>query len=174
MNSSIAEQLSTAFDDLQMEIQKENQLVIKAKKEAVLALLSFLKNRGFDHLTLISCVDWLAENSLELIYILSAYRQADENQNEDQKTNIILKTKISRTKPAFLSIIPVFENAEPYEREIHELYGIHFEGHPRLKPLFLDREYQTPPFRKDFDTREYVKKSFDRVPSIEPQKPSEN
>jgi len=49
---------------------------------------------------------------------------------------------------------------EPYEREIHELFGVVFEGHKRLTPLFLDRWKQMPPFRKDFNTREYVEKTF--------------
>jgi len=47
------------------------------------------------------------------------------------------------------------------------LFGVNFEGHPRLTPLFLEREYETPPFRKDFDTREYVRNTFDAVPEIE-------
>ena len=69
--------------------------------------------------------------------------------------------------PQFVTSIPVFENAEPYEREIHELFGINFKGHPRLIPLFLERDYKIPPFRKDFDTKKYVEETFDKIPFVE-------
>ena len=101
-----------------------------------------------------------------MIYILSAYMQNDSEYTDKEKANIILKTRIFREKPEFSTIISIFENAEPYEREIHELFGIKFEGHPRLTPLFLEREYEIPPFRKDFDTRKYVKDVFDTIPFV--------
>jgi NADH-quinone oxidoreductase subunit C len=80
---------------------------------------------------------------------------------------VIIKTRISRENPEFETVIQVFQNAETYERELHELYGIRFKNHPRLVPLFLDREYSIPPFRKDFDTRGYVKEVFDQVPFVD-------
>jgi len=161
------EQLTSAFDEIQVDVSEENRMVITTKKEAVLSILSFLKNLGYNHLALISCVDWVEEKIFELVYIISAYLQEDEDYTDKEKNNIILKTKISRVKSKFLSVIPIFNNAEPYEREIHELYGIRFEGHPRLTPLFLERKYETPPFRKDFDTRQYVKDVFDSIPFVE-------
>ncbi|MBN1467065.1 NADH-quinone oxidoreductase subunit C [candidate division KSB1 bacterium] len=167
MNQSLTEQLVSVFDGIQIKTREDHRLEICADKEAVLALLSFLKNQGYNHLGLISCVDWIEENAFELLYILSAYMKDEASSTEDEKTNIILKTRISREKPVFISVIPIFEIAEPYEREIHELFGIHFEGHPRLTPLFLEREYEIPPFRKDFDTKKYVKTVFDTIPFIE-------
>ena len=167
MNNLLKEELISVFDEIQVDISAENQMAIIVNKEAVLSVLSFLKNHGYGHLALISCVDWIEEKTLELVYILSAYLGEDGEYTDKERINIILKTKIPREKPDFLSVIPVFENAEPYEREIHELYGIRFEGHPRLTPLFLEREYKTPPFRKDFDTREYVKYVFDSIPFVE-------
>jgi NADH-quinone oxidoreductase subunit C len=167
MIHSLNEALASAFDEIQVKAPEKDRIVIQVKKETLLSVLSFLKNRGYSHLGLISCVDWIEEKAFELVYILSAYMQDDDSYTENEKTNIILKTRIPRGKSAFLSVIPIFENAEPYEREIHELFGIRFEGHPRLTPLFLEREYETPPFRKDFDTRQYVKDVFDSIPMIE-------
>ncbi|GAH89124.1 unnamed protein product, partial [marine sediment metagenome] len=37
-------------------------------------------------------------------------------------------------------------------------------------PLFLERDYEIPPFRKDFDTRKYVKETFDKIPFVEEEK----
>lgn len=167
MNHSLKDDLISIFDKIEVDVSKKNRIVILSKKEAVLAILSYLKNHTCNHLAIISCVDWIQEKALELVYILSAYMKEDKSYTENEKMNIILKTRIPRNKPKFLSVISIFENAEPYEREIHELFGVHFEGHPRLTPLFLEREYKIPPFRKDFDTREYVKDVFDSIPFID-------
>jgi len=111
-------------------------------------------------LALISCVDWIEENQFELVYILTPYMQSNEEYTNREKVHLIVKTRISRENPQFETVIGIFLNAEPCEREIHELFGIIFEGHKRLTPLFLDRWKEIPPFRKDFDTRKYVKFFF--------------
>lgn len=167
MSIILKKELGSVFDKIHVAMPEESRTVVTVQKDAVLSVLSFLKNRGYNHLALISCVDWIDENMFGLVYILSAYMQEDEKRTDREKMHIILKTKIPREKPRFHSVIPIFENAEPYEREIHELFGIHFEGHPRLEPLFLERTYKIPPFRKDFDTRKYVKKTFDSIPPVE-------
>jgi NADH-quinone oxidoreductase subunit C len=166
MNHSLKEKLASAFDKIKVDIHEKNRMVITVNKEAVLSALSFLKNHGYSHLALISCVDWIEEKTFELVYILSGYMEKDEDYTDKEKTNIILKTRIPRGNPQLLTVIPIFKNAEPYEREIHELFGVRFEGHPRLTPLFLERQYKIPPFRKDFDTRKYVKKTFDSIPTV--------
>ncbi len=158
---NLKKELETTFKSVSVNISEENRMIINVKKEQALTVLRFLKDKEYDYLTLISCVDWIEGKEFELIYILSAYMR---------KENITLKTRIPREKPEFKTIIPIFKNAEPYERELHELFGIKFEGHPRLTRLFLEREYKIPPFRKDFDTREYVKEFFDKIPPIEDKK----
>ena len=163
----LKEKLESIFSGIQVSILEHDRLLISAQKDAVLSILSFLKGKEYTHLALISCVDWLEEKEFELVYVLSAYMQKDNGYTDKEKTNIILKTRISRENPEFLTVISIFKNAEPYEREIHEFYGIDFKGHPRLTPLFLEREYKMPPFRKDFDTREYVKEVFDKIPFVE-------
>jgi len=167
MNKLLKKELESTFSTVQVKISEKDRLVIKTEKDGVLSILSFLKNKGYDHLALISCVDWIDEKKFELVYVLSAYMQKYNEYMEKEKTTIILQTSIPREKPEFLTVIPIFKNAEPYERELHELYGINFEGHPRLTPLLLEREYKIPPFRKDFDTRKYVEEVFDKIPFIE-------
>jgi NADH-quinone oxidoreductase subunit C len=162
----LKEKLESIFSGIQVSIYKQERLIVNGQKDSVLSILSFLKNEGYNHLALISCVDWIEEEEFELVYILSAYMQKDNRYTDKEKTNIILKTRIPRENPEFITVIPIFKNAEPYEREIHEFYGIDFRGHPRLTPLFLERKYKLPPFRKDFDTREYVKEVFDKIPFV--------
>ncbi|MBC8526575.1 MAG: NADH-quinone oxidoreductase subunit C [Candidatus Cloacimonetes bacterium] len=171
---SLKKKLESSFDNIRVDITKDNRLTITIKKDGIISILSFLKKLGYEHLALISCVDWIEENEFELVYILSAYMENDKEYTEKEKRSIIIKTRISREKAEFMTIINIFENAEPYERELHELFGINFEGHPRLTPLFLEREYEIPPFRKDFDTRKYVKDVFDKIPTIEEREKNEN
>jgi NADH-quinone oxidoreductase subunit C len=170
MNKLLKEKLESTFSDIEVTTPEDDRMVITARKDAVLSILSVLKSEGYEHLGLVSCVDWIEEKEFELVYILSAYMQEDNKHSDKEKINITLKTRISRETPQFITVIPIFVNAEPYERELHELFGINFEGHPRLTPLLLEREYKIPPFRKDFDTREYVKEVFDSVPVVEEKK----
>ena len=167
MNHSLEERLRSTFNGILVGIPAENRVVITAGKEAVLSILSFLKNQGYNHLGIISCVDWIEDDAFELVYILHAYTADDSAHAAAGKDCVFLKTWIPREQAGCISVIPIFRNAEPYERELHELFGIHFDGHPRLTPLLLEREYETPPFRKDFDTREYVKGTFDSIPFID-------
>ena len=159
--NTLRQEIESAFKDVRIAAPEADRLVITVKKEQTLTALRFLKDRGYDHLALISCVDWIEEGAFELVYIITSY---------EEKITIILKTKISRENPQFITAIPIFENAEPYERELHELFGINFKNHPRLTPLFLERAYKIPPFRKDFDTRKYVEEVFDKIPSVDEQK----
>ncbi|MFO7899588.1 MAG: polyprenyl synthetase family protein, partial [Planctomycetota bacterium] len=103
----------------------------------------------------------------EDIKLVGCYMGDDAEYAPELKVHVALKTKVPRDEPELESVVPIFEIAEPYEREIHELYGVHFAGHPRLIPLFLEREYEIPPFRKDFDTRQYVEDTFGSIPPVE-------
>jgi len=163
----LKKKIESTFSGIKISIPESYRMTINAGKDEVLAILNFLKDEGYKHLGLISCVDWSDKGELELVYILSAYMQDNDTYDDNVKVNIILKTQISREKPEFVTAINVFENAEPYEREIHEFFGVDFKGHPRLTPLLLEREYEIPPFRKDFDTRKYVKDFFDKIPFVE-------
>jgi len=163
----LRKELESTFKDILVTVSGDNRAAITAEHKQVLTVLRFLRDRGFDHLALVSCVDWIEENEFELVYILAPYMQSNEEYTDREKLHLIVKTRISREKPQLETVTGIFPNAEPYEREIHELFGIKFEGHPRLTPLLLERNYEIPPFRKDFDTRKYVKDVFDKIPFVE-------
>ena len=165
MSESLKQKLKSTFKDIQIAAIEDNRMVVTAEKQSIPAILMFLKEAGFDHLSLISAVDYIEDDEFELCYILTCYMQGQDFEGQD--LHIILKTRISREDPNSQAVIGIYPNAEPYEREIHELFGIKFEGHPRLIQLLLEREYEIPPFRKDFDTRKYVEEVFDKIPLVE-------
>jgi len=161
---NLIQQLKLTFADTQLNEHEDDIIKIHAKKEQVKTILRYLKDNMYNHLALISCVDWINKEEFELIYILTSY--LNDNKSYQEKGNVYLKIRVARENPEVETVIGVFENAEPYEREIHELFGINFRGHPRLIPLFLERKYDVPPFRKNFDTRKYVKDVFESIPVI--------
>jgi len=139
-------------------MQKKGRLVATVPKAGAISALILLKARGFEHLSAISCTDWLEEGEFELVYHLWSYRD---------KIHVMLKTRLPRANPQTVTASPVFQHAQTYEREIHEMYGVHFEGNPRLTPLLLDHWQGPPPMRRDFDTRQYVQDTFCSIPSVE-------
>jgi NADH-quinone oxidoreductase subunit C len=159
MNESLTSEIHNTFKNTKCSIIGNNRLSIKTNNEVIAPLLKFLKDKKFNRLAMVSCVDWIKRETFEIIYIVASF--CIEN-----PLNIIIKTEISRQKPEINTIIDIFENAEPYEREIHELFGVNVIGHPRLIPLLLEREYKIPPLRKDFDMRKYSKELFDSIPFI--------
>ncbi|MCK5767178.1 MAG: NADH-quinone oxidoreductase subunit C [Candidatus Atribacteria bacterium] len=166
----LKKKLLYSFNGLKIDIRDKTRMFIDTEKEIILSLLSYLKNMRYEHLSIVACTDWIDQGVFELVYIVSAYMSDDDIVQEKEKSKIIIKTKISRETANFMTIIGIYENAEPYERELHEMFGIVFEGHPRLTPLMLERDYEIPPFRKDFITMEYVENTFGKIPSIEQRK----
>jgi len=139
----------------------ENRLSVTTPGESVLAVLDYLKASGFYQLKSISCVDWIDDNEFELVYHVASL---------ERPLHIMVKTRIDRDKPVFPTAMSIFKNAGIFEREMHELFGVMFEGNPDLNPLFLDNWKDIPPFRKDFDMRKYVKDTYDSIPSFEEYK----
>jgi len=143
--------LVAGLRECRVAIPKPGRLVAEVPRDGLVSLLLLLKADGFEHLSMISCVDWIEEGELELVYHLWS---------QEKKVHVMAKTRIGREAPRFLSIIPIFRHAQTYERELHEMFGIVFDGNPRLVPLLLDHWRGPPPMRKDFDLRRYAKETF--------------
>ena len=167
MISSLQKNLESTFKGVAVMVLDDSRMSVFGPRDSIPVVLRYLKGNGLDHLALVSCVDWIEEGKFEIVYFLTCYMRNNTDYTSEQRLHVLLRTEISRKEPKLQSVIDIFENAEPYEREIHELYGVHFQGHPRLTPLFLERHYPVPPFRKDFDTRKYVEERFDSIPAVE-------
>jgi NADH-quinone oxidoreductase subunit C len=63
--------------------------------------------------------------------------------------------------PVVESLVPVWPNADWYEREAFDLYGIMFAGHPDLRRILTDYGFIGHPFRKDFPVTGYVEMRYD-------------
>jgi NADH-quinone oxidoreductase subunit C len=149
--AELLKQLESKFD-VKGRIQRERRIWVSIDKEKVIESCDWLKKQGFGHLSAISATDWANERCFEVTYHLWSYTD---------KILLTLKTKIDREKPVIKSATPIWgESAQIHEREIHELFGVKFEGNPDLSPLFLEGRQDVPPFRKAFNWREYVREEF--------------
>lgn len=121
------------------------------KKDTFYDVLCSYKEEGFDHLSDITCVDYLNEREFEIIYHLWSH---------GKKERLAIKVRIERESPSIRSVVGIWAGAQIHERENHELFGIEFWGNPDLSPLFLEDWGEIPPLRKDFNAREYVKREY--------------
>ncbi|MEY2566230.1 MAG: hypothetical protein QOE35_759 [Actinomycetota bacterium] len=67
-----------------------------------------------------------------------------------EKVGITLKADLDDEDPRVESWIPVYRGADWHEREIWEMYGFQFDGHPDLRHIYLPAEFEGNPLRKDF------------------------
>jgi NADH-quinone oxidoreductase subunit C len=132
----------------------DNQIEVRADAFALPGLLSYLKSNGFAHLSNILAVDWIEEGEFELVYNLFSYVH---------KLHATVKARVDREIAHAPSILTLWPQAQVYEREIHEFFGILFDGNPNLEPFFLHNWQDSPPLRKDFDTEEYSRRAYGMI-----------
>jgi NADH-quinone oxidoreductase subunit C len=69
-----------------------------------------------------------------------------------RKARVCLRTSISGPQPIIDSVVPVWQGANWLEREVFDLFGIRFEGHPDLRRILLPEDFEGAPLRRDFPT----------------------
>ena len=118
-----------------------NSLLVKS--ESLFQLASFLKTApglDFDYLTNITAIDYY--DYFELVYQLISIKH---------NRSLILKTRCyGRENPSVPSVVSLYKGADFQEREIFDLMGIKFEGHPNLTRIVLWEGFQGHPLRKDY------------------------
>ncbi len=130
---------------------KGNVNYLKVSKEEYIKIAKYLKENRFRRLLTVSAVDWIEKGTFEVYFVVH---------NADENVYIKGATEVSRDKPEIPSLSELFPNAAMHEREAWELFGITFIGNDMLKPLLLEGWVGPPPFRKDFNSREYVKQTY--------------
>ena len=125
------------------EITESNDRFILVKKEAVPDIISSLKtdpDLDFNFLNYITAVDYL--DYFEVVYQLTSLQH---------NHSIVIKTRCyGRENPSVPSIVDLYSTANVQEREIYDLMGIQFEGHPNMTRMFLWEGFEGYPQRKDY------------------------
>ncbi len=117
---------------------------------------------GYDYLTSLTGVDYIAENLMEVVYHAS---------RTSGGPGVVFKVQVPRDQPVVPSLTPIYRGAEFQEREAFDLLGIQFSKHPDLRRILTWEGFAGHPLRKDWKEpyfEEDVKPFKSRWPSPEP------
>jgi len=136
----IADKLDKQFPGGIVESSQDSLVV---NSEFLLMVATFLKDTpdlDFNYLTAITAVDYY--DYFEVVYRLTSM----ENNH-----SLVVKTRCyQRANPTLPSVVSLWRGADFQEREIYDLMGISFDGHPNLKRLFLWQGFKGHPLRRDY------------------------
>jgi NADH-quinone oxidoreductase subunit C len=131
---------------------RDNQrLILSAEKapEMLFDLLRCLKDEcGFDFLADVAGVDYLnypdAIDRYAVVYALA---------NTTTAERVFVKAYANDPDPELPSVVPLWNGANWMEREVYDMYGIRFTGHPDLRRILMPSEFTAYPLRKDYPLR---------------------
>jgi NADH-quinone oxidoreductase subunit C len=137
----IISQVSANFPGAVEEAGAENVLVKSDFLPAVADYLKTAEGLKFDYLNYITAVDYYSY--FEVVYMFTSL---------EYNRSITLKVRCdTRNRPAVPTLAGVYEGADWQEREVYDLMGITFKGHPNLKRVFLWEGFDGHPLRKDWN-----------------------
>src|SRR6202453_1597272 len=106
-----------------------------------------VQGAGYNFLEDVTCVDWYpSEPRFQVTYHILSH---------GLKQRVRLCAWVSMPDPEIASITPVWPSANFYEREIFDLFGVRFSGHPNLRRIMMPDEWQGHPLRKDYPVEGY-------------------
>ena len=139
-NSAVVE--GAKFDRDEMSIYLERSFIREA-----CALLRDDPDCPFNFLADVTCVDWFpSEPRFEVIYHLLSI---------PKKERVRLKVRLGSGTPTLDSVTSVWPGANYFEREVFDLFGVRFNGHPYLRRLLMPENWEGHPLRKDYPVEGY-------------------
>lgn len=101
----------------------------------------------FNYLSDVTCVDWYpSQPRFEVVYALLSI---------PNKERVRLKVRLGADSPVVESVTPVWPSANYFEREVFDLFGIRFTGHPYLRRIQMPENWEGHPLRKDYPVEGY-------------------
>ena len=141
---SVLDGLSEKFSDSLIDVYQScehSYFVIEAS--ANLKICKYLKEE--QHFILLCDIigtdRYTSEDRFEVIYNLMNLRTQDR---------IFIKIRVAEENPLVQSVTSVWTSAGWHEREVYDMYGIRFEGHPDHRRIFMPEDYEYFPLRKEF------------------------
>ena len=127
---------------------RDNRRIV-APSDKVYFILEYLwREQGFDMLVELTAVDYLeyfgATDRFGVIYGLLKLATGER---------LIVKTFLNPPELRLPSVYPLWKSADWMEREVYDMYGIKFAGHPDLRRILMPEEFAAYPLRKDYPLR---------------------
>ncbi len=153
----IFKKLGIEFTQMKLKGNTAPRYMASVEPDKLEKVIVEFKSKGFKHFVALTCVDWIKEENFELIYHLFSYKTRED---------VFLSIRLPRNEPKYRTLRHLFPQIETHEREIHEMFGVEFEGNDRLGEFILEDWTDMPPMRKDFDTVKYAKEKFETIPLV--------
>ncbi|MCA9123083.1 MAG: NADH-quinone oxidoreductase subunit C [Planctomycetaceae bacterium] len=143
--SKVVEALRGRFSEVS-DSNFRGQVRVVVRRSQCFDVLSYLKGEcGFDMLVDLTCVDYLgfreAKDRFGLVYLLASTREG---------SRLTVRVMLNEPDLTVPSVVPLWEGANWMEREVWDMFGIRFEGHPDLRRILLPEEFAAHPLRKDY------------------------
>ena len=123
------------------------ELTLTVDASLIRAACETVRAAGYNFFEDMTAVDWLPQSPrYQLSYHILSHRL---------KERIRLCAMVDDPDPAIESITSVWPGANYYEREVFDLFGVHFQGHPNLRRILLPDDWKGYPLRKDYPVEGY-------------------
>jgi len=124
-----------------------SELTLTISAESICAAAANLQAAGYNFLDDLTAVDWYPSSPrFQVSYHILSHRY---------KEHIRLRVLLAEASPAVESMTAVWPSANFYEREVFDLFGIRFEGHPNLRRIMMPDDWEGHPLRKDYPVEGY-------------------
>jgi len=138
--------------DAKITITGKNRIAVKVERNEIPKVAMKLKNMGFDHVKSVNVIDVPNEDKFIVEYHFSSY-----SSTELMPVLVNVFADIPRDEPKVKSLATIFPSADYLEREMHDFFGVIFEGNPWTgKKFMLAPDAPEYPLRKDFKLEEEV------------------
>ena len=119
-----------------------DRATLVANPQSITQVLNHLKSKGYTFLASLHGVDYYPhEPRLGVLYELLDMRRVDR---------ITVKARVSTDEPNIPTATGLFAGADFQEREVYDMFGVVFEGHPDLRRILMPEDYEGFPQRRDF------------------------
>ena len=131
--------LVEGFPKATFDAEAEEPALIVTAADFPAVLRALKEKEGFDRLGNLTAVDW--KDHIEMVYHLS---------NMEENVKLEVKAALDSVAPVIESATSLYPGAEFEEREVYDLMGVEFLGHPDLRRILMPDDYPAHPLRKDF------------------------
>ena len=137
-----------ALSDLAVAAKYDREeLTVTVARENIRAACEAVKAAGYTFLEDVTAVDWYpSEPRFQISYSILSF---------SLKRRLRLVVRLAGDDAAIDSITGIWPSANFYEREVFDLFGVHFGGHPNLRRIMMPEDWQGHPLRKDYPVEGY-------------------
>src|SRR5574340_1330652 len=137
---SVAARVKTSLPNAQVSADAQGLKVDASHIVDVMRALHDLPELNFDSLANVTSVDW--PDRIEVIYHVTSVTRGGGT--------LPVRVDANKQDPAVPSVVPVYRGADFQEREVYDMMGVRFTGHPNLRRILMWEGFEGYPLRKDY------------------------